>query len=235
MPKILLIADSDALWTKRAVEYLLLPAGYEIVIFPIWGHKGQFDDYYREHGVTVSRDPHRLPVIRHIPRVRMWARIALNARDLAKYGPFDVVHNHYLSQRDLALGLRVSRRFHARWVCTFWGSDLLRASSTPVHCYPTFITDPSAAEKLQKNDDWRCAFYVRTMAIDAPGVLSRVAATFADHGVSIAAMQQKGEKRDGRIPMVFITHRAYEKDMQQAVREIDPAIARVESLIRVEE
>ena len=128
MPKILLIADSDALWTKRAVEYLLLPAGYEIVIFPIWGHKGQFDDYYREHGVTVYRDPHRLPVIRHIPRVRMWARIAFNARDLAKYGPFDVVHNHYLSQRDLSLGWRVSRRFHARWVCTFWGSDLLRAS-----------------------------------------------------------------------------------------------------------
>ena len=37
MPKILLIADSDALWTKRAVEYLLLPAGYEIVIFPSGG------------------------------------------------------------------------------------------------------------------------------------------------------------------------------------------------------
>lgn len=128
MPKILLIADSDALWTKRAVEYLLLPAGYEIVIFPIWGHKGQFDNFYREHGVTVYRDPHRLPVICHIPRVRMWARIALNARDLAKLGPFDVVHNHYLSQRDLALGQRIARRFHARWVCTFWGSDLLRAS-----------------------------------------------------------------------------------------------------------
>ena len=128
MPKILLIADSDALWTKRAVEYLLLPAGYEIVLFPIWGHKGQFDDYYWEHGVTVYHDPHRLPVIRHIPRVRMWARIALNARKLAQYGPFDVVHNHYLSQRDLALGQRMARRFHARWVCTFWGSDLLRAS-----------------------------------------------------------------------------------------------------------
>lgn len=128
MPKILLIADSDALWTKRAVEYLLLPAGYEIVIFPIWGHKGQFDEYYREHGVTVYKDSHRLPVIRFIPRVRMWARIALNARDLAKLGPFDVVHNHYLSQRDLALGQRMARRFHARWVCTFWGSDLLRAS-----------------------------------------------------------------------------------------------------------
>lgn len=74
---------------------------------------GQFDEYYREHGVTVYKDSHRLPVIRFIPRVRMWARIALNARDLAKLGPFDVVHNHYLSQRDLALGQRIARRFHA--------------------------------------------------------------------------------------------------------------------------
>ena len=48
-------------------------------------------------------------------------------------------------------------------------SDLLRASSTPVHRYPTFITDPANADGLQKNDDWRCAFYVRTMAIDWDG------------------------------------------------------------------
>ena len=58
----------------------------------------------------------------------MWARIALNARDLKRLGPFDIVHNHYLSQRDLALGRLVARRFHAHWACSFWGSDLLRAS-----------------------------------------------------------------------------------------------------------
>lgn len=39
MPKILLIADSNALWTKRAVEYLLLPAGYESSYSPSGGTK----------------------------------------------------------------------------------------------------------------------------------------------------------------------------------------------------
>lgn len=37
-------------------------------------------------------------------------------------------------------------------------SDLLRASSTPVHRYPTFITDPANADGLQKNDDWALRF-----------------------------------------------------------------------------
>ena len=126
--RMLVIADSNALWTKRFLEHVALPAGYEIVVFPIWGHDGKFDDFYRENRVTIYRDEHTLPVIRHIPRVRMWARVWRNAQSLLKLGPFDVVHNHYISQRDLALGYAVSRRCGARWVASIWGSDLLRAS-----------------------------------------------------------------------------------------------------------
>ena len=126
--RILMIADADSFWTRRLMEHLLLPAGYELVLFPIWGDGGKYADFYRANGVTVYHDRHTLPVIRHIPRLRMWARIALDARDLKRLGPFDIVHNHYLSQRDLALGRLVARRFHAHWACSFWGSDLLRAS-----------------------------------------------------------------------------------------------------------
>ncbi len=126
--RILMIADADGFWTKRYIEHLLLPAGYEVVLFPIWGDHGTFDDFYEENGVVVYRDAHTLPIIRHIPRLRMWARIFLNARALQKLGPFQAVHNHYLSQRDLALGKAVCRRFPAaRWICSFWGSDLLRS------------------------------------------------------------------------------------------------------------
>ncbi|MBP3645423.1 MAG: glycosyltransferase family 4 protein [Clostridia bacterium] len=127
--RLLLIADTDTIWTMKMLKYLLIPQGYEVVLFPIWGNKGKYTDFYRENGVTIYEDRHTLPVIRHIPRVRMWARIALNARDLIKMGPFDVVHNCYLSQRDLALGQRVARRFGAHWICSFWGSDLMRASA----------------------------------------------------------------------------------------------------------
>ena len=126
--RILMIADADSFWTRRLMEHLLLPAGYELVLFPIWGDGGKYADFYRATGVTVYHDRHTLPVIRRIPRLRMWVRIALNARSLRRLGPFDIVHNHYLSQRDLALGRLVARRFHAHWVCSFWGSDLMRAS-----------------------------------------------------------------------------------------------------------
>lgn len=113
-------------------------------------------------------------------------------------------------------------------------SDLVRAASAQKHLYPTFDNELHPAVSLQNNTDWRCAFYTRMLAKDEPGVLSRIAQTFADHGVSIAAMQQKGEQHDGRVTVVFITHQASERDMQKAILEIRPEVATVESLLRVE-
>ncbi|MEG2604824.1 MAG: glycosyltransferase [Clostridia bacterium] len=156
--RVLMLADADSLWTMRFMQYLLLPAGYEVTLFPIWGDSGKFDAFYRENGVTVYHDAHTLPVIRHIPRVRMWARVALNARGLMALGPFDIVHNHYLSQRDLALGWRVARRFGACWSCGFWGSDLLRSSVQELklmqkyllRCHSISVHNQSNVEQIRR-------------------------------------------------------------------------------------
>ena len=137
--RLLMIADADGFWTMRLLKYLILPQGYEVVLFPIWGDGGKYSDFYRENGVTVYHDPHTLPLIRHIPRVRMWARIEMNAKDLAKLGPFDVVHNNYLSQRDLALGYRLVKKFRAHWVCSFWGSDLMRSSASALRLMKPYL------------------------------------------------------------------------------------------------
>ena len=123
----LVIADSDSFWTIRFLQHVALNAGYQVVLFPIWGHQGKYDDFYAQNKVTVYQDQHTLPLVRHIPRVRMWARIWANAQSLLKLGPFDVDHNHSISQRDLALGEMVARKCGARWVATIWGSDFLRA------------------------------------------------------------------------------------------------------------
>ena len=85
--RILIIADADSFWTRRLMEHLLLPAGYELVLFPIWGDGGKYADFYRDNGVTVYHDRHTLPVIRRIPRLRMWVRIALNAHCLLYTSP----------------------------------------------------------------------------------------------------------------------------------------------------
>ena len=113
-------------------------------------------------------------------------------------------------------------------------SDLVRAASTQKHLYPTFANVPQPEGGLQSERNWRCAFYVRIRAQDQPGSLSHVAQTFASHGVSIAAMQQKDEGTDGHAQLVIITHKAAEMDMHQALKELSPKIAQVESLLRVE-
>jgi len=114
-------------------------------------------------------------------------------------------------------------------------SDLVRAANADRHSYPTFDNVLSPKVALEPNTDWQTAFYVRMLAVDKPGVLARVADTFAQYGVSIAVMQQKGDQNnDGRATLVFITHQAGEKAMHEALKKIDPAMASVESVLRVE-
>ena len=114
-------------------------------------------------------------------------------------------------------------------------SDLERAASTAKHLYPTFENELNPRVSLRNNTDWQCPFYIRMLARDEPGVLSRVAKCFADENVSIAAVQQKGERRDGRVTLVVITHCAGEKAMQRAIAALDSGIATLESIIRVEQ
>ena len=113
-------------------------------------------------------------------------------------------------------------------------SDLVRAAAAQKHPYPTFENAEHPAQPLTFDDDWHCAYYLRLRAVDEPGVLSRITRCFADQGVSIAAMQQNGKQRNGRVPLVFITHEAGEKAVQQVMAHLDGAIATVESMIRVE-
>ena len=60
-----------------------------------------------------------------------------------------------------------------------------------------------------------------------------VMVTAAHHNVDYA-MVQKNAASDGWVPLVLITHEAPEQAVQQALRQLDLAVCRVESLLRVE-
>lgn len=114
-------------------------------------------------------------------------------------------------------------------------SDLERAATACQHLYPTFANELNPKVALRNNTDWQCPFYIRMLAQDEPGVLSKVAKCFADENVSIAAVQQKGERQNGRVTLVVITHTASEKAMQRAMKALSADIATLESFIRVEQ
>ena len=114
-------------------------------------------------------------------------------------------------------------------------SDLIRAATTQKHLYPTFEHIPNPNWALQNNPDWSCAFYLRILAEDRPGVLSAITQIFAEHDISIAAMEQESVKRGGKATLTFITHQARESNMRIARELINQRVGTVESLIRVEE
>jgi UTP:GlnB (protein PII) uridylyltransferase len=103
-----------------------------------------------------------------------------------------------------------------------------------VHFYPTFKNGPEPAPEMIFSDNWESAYFIRLSAIDAPGVLAKVAGCFAEEGVSIASMLQKDSVEDGRVPLIFITHKAQEKAMRTALSRLDKNICTLENMIRVE-
>ncbi len=67
----------------------------------------------------------------------------------------------------------------------------------------------------------RSCYYLRIMAIDKPGVLSKVAGILGGNNISIASVIQKGRQEQSTVPIVMMTHEAVEGDMQVSLKAID--------------
>jgi homoserine dehydrogenase len=80
-------------------------------------------------------------------------------------------------------------------------------------------------------------YYLRFSVLDKPGVLSKISGVLGRHNISIASVIQKGRRVGETVPLVMMTHHACERDMQNALREIDRIASEVTAktvLIRVE-
>ncbi|MGS2718761.1 homoserine dehydrogenase [Eionea flava] len=66
------------------------------------------------------------------------------------------------------------------------------------------------------------AYYLRMMAMDKPGVLSKVTTILSDHGISIESMQQaEPEQGEAQAEIVLITSQIQEHKLLSAVSEIE--------------
>jgi len=79
-------------------------------------------------------------------------------------------------------------------------------------------------------------YYLRIMAVDKPGVLSKVSGALAEHNISIASMIQKGRDEAAAVPIVMLTHAAVEGDMRRSLQRINAleVVAQDTVCIRVE-
>lgn len=86
-------------------------------------------------------------------------------------------------------------------------------------------------------EDVQTAYYLRLDADDRPGALSEVASILGAAGISIEAIRQKEPAAGARrVPVIILTQRVVEREMNRAIRQIEAldAIAGEVSRIRVE-
>ena len=78
------------------------------------------------------------------------------------------------------------------------------------------------------------AYYLRLMVIDKPGVLAKVTKILADFGISIEAVSQKEAYVEGQsVPVVLLTYRTVEKNMNQAIHQIEKLSEVSEKVVRL--
>jgi homoserine dehydrogenase len=103
--------------------------------------------------------------------------------------------------------------------------DVVRALTTdPTNRVPHLAFQPDELHDtpVLPMDQVETAYYLRMMALDAPGVMARIASILGDHGISIEAIQQK-EPGEGEthVPLVMLTHRVREGRMNEAIAQIE--------------
>jgi homoserine dehydrogenase len=70
-------------------------------------------------------------------------------------------------------------------------------------------------------EDITSRYYFRFSALDKPGVLSKISGILGNYNISIAQVIQKGRKLGEAVPLVVLSHEAKERDVRQALEEID--------------
>jgi len=86
-------------------------------------------------------------------------------------------------------------------------------------------------------DSLTSKYYIHFSVAERPGVLAAMATVFANHGVSVYSVVQRGRKDRDTVDLAYVTHRACEKDIKAVLTEIaqledvlhaEPSVIRVE-------
>ncbi len=109
------------------------------------------------------------------------------------------------------------------------------AEGRPVREHRLAITP--GQKNLKPIEELETAYYLRLVAEDRPGVMAKIGTVLGSHDISIGSMIQRGRHDKGRAEIIIVTHKAKEKNVQQAIVEIEALAETFEKpfVLRVEE
>ena len=116
-------------------------------------------------------------------------------------------------------------------------SDILGAAITPRGMHPTYNEEVTVQEGVVINKDWQSKYYVRINLVDRPRMLSKVADVLGQCDISLAKVIQT-EITGPYVPVIFLTHKTLESNIQKAIKMLDSSLGSdysLRCLVRVED
>ena len=100
-------------------------------------------------------------------------------------------------------------------------SDIMELISKKYDLNSSNIYFENNPKNISDISDLFTKYYLRFSTLDQPGVLSRISGILGNLNISIASVMQKERSVGNKVPIVMLTHEAYEADMQKALSEIN--------------
>ena len=114
--------------------------------------------------------------------------------------------------------------------------DVIYCATHSNYNYSAFKNTPNADPDTKFVSNFKSAYYIRLVARDKAGVLSKVSAVLGKNSISLSqVIQENAEEENGGVPLVLVSHETSEKHILKAVEEINAIdkFAKVQSVIRV--
>ncbi len=102
--------------------------------------------------------------------------------------------------------------------------DITRTLTTDPHNripHLAFQLSELANTPILAIDEIESAYYLRLSVDDKPGVMAQITQILSDKKISIKTMQQSKHAENEAAPLIFMTHQAKEKDINQAIAAIE--------------
>lgn len=101
--------------------------------------------------------------------------------------------------------------------------DVVREMGADVESRVPYLAfaEPNRDVEVLPMEAIETAYYLRLVAVDRPGVLARVATILSEQGISIEAIIQKDANDADLVPIILLTHRTRESEMNEAIRQLE--------------
>ncbi len=85
----------------------------------------------------------------------------------------------------------------------------------------SFLKENIRTMPIKPMEEIESEYYLRFYVVDRPGVLSKISGILGNNNISIGSVIQKEQKENSGVPLVITTHTAMERNIRNALAEID--------------